>query len=194
MLYRLFPMPNNNESALRIAYSIMYYLPEFVDEEYKELDNSYTGKVKFTAHCKVIEAKPYIKDIQRGIIAVKVKLLVMTSLMAGIHVVWEDTEAAISKVLRRIGMSGTKTDGFRPPQALTGAYITVTFGCRDNALYPLYIDTVSSEKKKNQELTKLRRNKLCNMQNDCYVCPKGKDQCYLACRAKTKKGFKNEKV
>lgn len=194
MLYSFLPMPATPESALRIAYAIMYYLPEFVDEEYKELDDKYTGRVKFKAHCKIIEAKPYIKNIEKGIIAVKVRALLMTSLYAGHYVDWEDSEINIGKVLKRIGMNGSKTDGFRPPQAMTGAYVTITFGgTKEHAMHPVYIDTCSSEKKKNQELTKLRRNKSCSMNYECHQCPKGKDECYLACRLKTKKGFRSEK-
>ena len=188
MLYRLMPMPTTPESALRIAYAVMYYLPEFMDEEFKEIDDSYNG-TRFKAHCKILEAKPYIKNIERGIIAVKVRVLLMTSLLAGTIIEWDDDDVKLSKVLRRIGMSGTKTEGFRPPQALTGTYVTITFGKTiDCAMCPLYIEATSSEKKKNQELAKLRRNKSCNMTCECYECPKGKNECYLACRLKTKKG------
>jgi hypothetical protein len=193
MLYRLLPMPSNPEGAVRIAYAVMHYLPEFMDEEYKPLDDEYDGKVKFMAHCKLLEAKPYIKNVHKGTIAIKVKVLLMTSLLAGTIFEWDDSDSKLDKVLRRIGMSGTKTEGFRPPQALTGGYVTIMFGSnKEYTMYPLYIDACSSEKKKNQELTKLRRNKMCNMPMECYECPKGKDQCYLACRAKTKKGKTNE--
>jgi hypothetical protein len=181
-------MPATPESALRIAYAVMYYLPEFMDEEFKTIDESYDG-TKFKAHCKILEAKPYIKDIQKGTIAVRVKVLLMTSVLAGTISEWDDNDVQLAKVLRRIGMSGTKTDGFRPPQALTGAYVTITFGkTKEYTMCPLYIEASSSEKKKNQELAKLRRNKTCNMSCECYECTKGKDQCYLACRLKTKKG------
>lgn len=189
MLYRLMPMPATPESALRIAYAVMFYLPEFMEDEYKELDNAYDGSVKFKAHCRVLECRPFIKNIEKGTIMVKVKVMLMTSLMAGMVYEWEDTDSNVSKVLRRVGMSGTKTDGFRPPQCLTGGYLTITFGkTKEYTMYPLYIEAVSSEKKKNQELTKLRRTKTCDIKVECYECPRGRNECYLACRAKTKKG------
>lgn len=195
MLYKFLPMTNSPQSALRIAYAVMYYLPEFVDDDYKELDDKYSGNVRFQAHCKILEAKPFIQNIEKGIIAVKIRAMLMTSLYAGIYVDWVDNESTIAKVLRRIGMSGSKTEGMRPPQAMTGAYVTITFGkTKEHSFCPLYIDTCSSEKKKNQELTKLRRNKMCDMTCECYNCPKGKDECYLACRLKTKKGIKNENI
>ena len=195
MLYKFLPMTSTPQSALRIAYAIMYYLPEFMDEEYKELDDKYSGHVKFQAHCKILESKPFIQNIEKGIIAVKIRAMLMTSLYAGMYVDWIDKESTISRVLRRIGMSGSKTEGERPPQAMTGAYVTITFGkTKEHAFYPVYIDVCSSERKQNQELTKLRRNKMCDISEECYKCYKGKDECYLACRLKTKKGFKNEKI
>lgn len=169
--------------AFRIALAILEYLPLFNKED-TTLKGSYKGSPPCWFHARIVTVM--VKNTPKGCV-VTIKYLMYTSVLAGNYISMSYNLEGISRLFKSMCLVKPRYKGKIYPQELFNMYLTLLIGETNSAvLVPTKYKVSSCEGKHNAMLAKARSNKSCGSTRRCAICPKGLDQCPMACRRVTK--------
>ena len=182
MLSHLLPLKITAFNVFRLSLAIMNYLPKFEgrDVSLRDLQEDLPN---LWVHVRITDVD--VREETPGRFFVYLEVLCMTTQLAGRLLKFRVPYTQLKKVFCAIGLrTKIKESETVVPRELCSVYAHIHLGdTGTDAFAILGWSSTASEKKKNKELTMLRKRKDCSYANvQCVDCPLGKDRCALACR------------
>jgi hypothetical protein len=182
MLNALLPLKVSAFNLFRLSLAIMHYLPHFEEREVT-LQDLQEDLPNLWVHVRVTDVD--VREESPGRFAAYLEVLAMTSQLAGRLMTFRVPYLQLKKVFCALGLrKRLKELEVVIPRELCSMYAHIHLGDTGrDAFNILGWSATESEKKKNKELSTLRKKKDCSHADvQCVDCPLGKDRCALACR------------
>ena len=194
MLNHFMPMRINAFNMFRLSLAIMHYLPE-VDTRDITLAKLQEDLPNMWAHIRVTDVD--VRETSPGRFYAYVEVLFMNTILAGRLMSFRIPCLHMRGIFKSLGLRNrVKESDVLNPRELVGMYATAHIVETETKHLTVGAWTVNdSERKKNKELSLLRKKKACSFVDTlCVDCAMGKDKCALACRKKTIGGVVNDQT
>lgn len=185
MLENFIPLKITAFNMFRLALAIINYLPRFetrdvtLDDLREDLPNTWV-------HTRIIDVD--VREETPGRFIAYLKVLCYTTILAGRILTFRVPCTQMKYVFRALGLRNRiKEEEVVSPRELCSMYAHIHLGeTQKESFTVIGWKATGSEKKKNKELSMLRKRKDCShVDVTCVECPLGKDVCALACRQKS---------
>lgn len=182
MLSALLPLKITAFNVFRLALAIMHYLPKFQgrDVTLQDLQEDFPN---LWVHVRITDVD--VREESPGRYAAYLEVLCMTTQLAGRLLTFRVPYPQLKKVFCAVGLrQRVKEQETVAPRELCSVYAHIHLGDTGSSAFSILgWSATASEKKKNKELSTLRKRKDCSYANrQCVDCSLGKDRCALACR------------